>query len=87
MSVVSFRSVSGSALAFGCQRWWVRRGRWVAERDILVAVFASFSSASAFARRWAGECGYGSVLVRASSVGRWFVSVPVSGAVSVAGRC
>ncbi len=78
VSVVSFRSVSGSALAAGCSSWWLRPGR-SGGGVRLVARFASFAAASGFARRWSGSAGCRFVSVRPcpAVVGAWVVSVPV----------
>jgi hypothetical protein len=77
-SVPFFRSVSGSALACHCSSWWLRPAR-SGGGVRLVARFASFGSASAFARRWAGAAGCRFVAVRRcpAVAGAWVVSVPV----------
>lgn len=73
--VVSFRSVSGLALAFGCCSWWLRPGR-SGGGFRLVARFASFGAAGRFAVRCSGRVGR-SVAVRPVGA-EWVVSVPVS---------
>ena len=72
-----FRRVSGSALAFGCSSWQVRRSVRSFSGAVVSAVFGSFSAASAFARRWASACGYKFCAVRPSGSGQFSVSVPV----------
>ncbi len=76
--VVSFRVVSGSALACSAVSWWLRPGR-SGGGFRLVARFPSLALASLFARRWAGACGFSAVAVRPCPAvpGCWVVSVPV----------
>jgi hypothetical protein len=78
---VNFRVATGSALAHGCKKWEVRKSVRSFTGAVVAAVFESFSAASKFAKRWAGECGYKFCAVRPQS-GSFVVSVPVQWAKS-----
>jgi hypothetical protein len=81
ISAISFKSVSGSALAHGCSTWRVRKSIHSFTGSVISAVFSEFQLAANFARRWAVNCGYRFCAVR--RVGSSFsVSVPVEWAKS-----
>ena len=70
----SFRSVSGSALGFGCCSWVFRSSSRSFSGSVVAASFLSASFASRFASAWASRLGF---FVASRCLGSvWVVSVP-----------